>query len=225
MTGVYWQSLQTIWNYMMTVNQKGDFFPLWGTCQGFEQVCVLAASNASVLTGPFDSENYSVPLNLTAAAASSRLFQAAGPTLMNVLATESVTMNNHVYGVTPAAFASNRNLSSLLTMLSLNNDRQGHTFVSTVESPHLPIYATQWHPEKNIFEWNPDEVIPHSPDAVVVTQFTANFLVNNARLSSHHFATLAQEAASLIYNYAPVFTGVVEPDFEQCYFWTLQNAS
>lgn len=40
-----------------------------------------------------------------------------------------------------------------------------------------PIYGVQWHPEKNGFEWDTDENIPHSEQAVAVMQAMANFFV------------------------------------------------
>ena len=40
-----------------------------------------------------------------------------------------------------------------------------------------PIYGTQWHPEKLQFEWEPKEAISHSPDAILVGQYMANFFV------------------------------------------------
>ena len=41
-----------------------------------------------------------------------------------------------------------------------------------------PIYGTQWHPEKNAFNWNPHYVINHSAHAVRVAQYFANFFVS-----------------------------------------------
>ncbi len=52
-------------------------------------------------------------------------------------------------------------------------------------SVQYPVYATQWHPEKNAFEWASFLRIPHSPDAIEVTQEFANFFVSGARKSSH----------------------------------------
>lgn len=45
-----------------------------------------------------------------------------------------------------------------------------------------PIYGTQWHPEKLQFEWEPKEAISHSPDAVLVGQYMANFFVKQGTL-------------------------------------------
>lgn len=48
-----------------------------------------------------------------------------------------------------------------------------------------PIYATQFHPEKNAFEWASFLRIPHSEAAIEVGQETANFFVSQARRSRH----------------------------------------
>lgn len=42
-------------------------------------------------------------------------------------------------------------------------------YISTMESKLYPFTATQWHPEKNAFEWGDKLHIPHSRGAVEVT--------------------------------------------------------
>ena len=44
-----------------------------------------------------------------------------------------------------------------------------------------PVTATQWHPEKNAFEWARDLDIPHDKGAIAVTQAVANFVVDEVR--------------------------------------------
>lgn len=58
------------------------------------------------------------------------------------------------------------------------------------------------HPEKNAFEWTLNQHIPHHPDAIEVTQEVANLVVGAARRSAHAPASLAEEQALLIYNWA-----------------------
>ena len=56
-------------------------------------------------------------------------------------------------------------------MLSTNYDLKGREFISMVEGRGgLPMWATQFHPEKNIFEWSTKDNIPHSGDAVLTAQ-------------------------------------------------------
>ena len=47
---------------------------------------------------------------------------------------------------------------------------------------NYPIYGVQFHPEKNGFEWIPDEAIPHSQHAVIIMQSLANFFVQEGLL-------------------------------------------
>lgn len=43
----------------------------------------------------------------------------------------------------------------------------------------MPFYATQFHPEKNSFEWATRlKGIPHSKNAIRVGQYFANFFVD-----------------------------------------------
>lgn len=57
--------------------------------------------------------------------------------------------------------------------------------LSVARLSQYPVYATQWHPEKNAFEWASFLRIPHSPEGIEVTQEMANFFVGEARKSSH----------------------------------------
>ncbi len=150
------------------------------------------------------------------------MFSNASPELMSILATENVTMNNHHYGIYTEHFKETSSLSSFFNVLSTNEERGGDSFISSMEAFKYPIYGTQWHPEKNSFEWakNSDgsayEAINHSPNAVAVTQYTANFFVQQARLSTHSYSTWEDESAALIYNYTPVRT---DGDFVETYFF------
>jgi gamma-glutamyl hydrolase len=96
-------------------------------------------------------------------------------------------------------------------VLSTNVDRAGTAFLSTVEAYKYPVYATQWHPEKNLYEWQkvdgvPAEAINHGPDAMDISRYVSHFWVQEARKSNHRFADAATEESSLIYNYPKVAT-------------------
>jgi len=217
----YFQASQFMWNLAMNANRKGDHFPIWGTCLGFQLISVLVG-NESVLTSGFDSENYPIALTFTANATQSRLFDTSTcPSYVyNALGTKPITMNNHQDGVTPAAFVFSSAMTSFYRMMSTNVDRKGREFVSTIEGLNMPVYGTQWHPEKNLYEWNYDEQIPHSLEAVLSAQYVADFFVNEARQNTHQFSQEVLDEL-LIYNFNAVFTGSLKrkSDFEQTYYW------
>jgi len=64
--------------------------------------------------------------------------------------------------------------------------------------------GTQWHPEKHPFEFGIPE-IPHTLDAVRISQHTANVFIDIARHSSHKPESKEEELNFLIYGTKPVF--------------------
>lgn len=53
-------------------------------------------------------------------------------------------------------------MDNFWTPLSINWDRQGLEYISTIEAKNFPFVGVQFHPEKNVFEWSPKEPrIPH----------------------------------------------------------------
>ena len=222
---------------MLTSHAAGDQYPIWGTCDGFEWLMQIGADDDSVLTGGFDSENMSLPLNLTSFAKASRLFADASSmpiqgsmgadgkrrSVLQALSTLPITLNNHEQGVTPSDYARS-SLVDTFDILATNVDRKGRQFISVVEGKSVPVWATQFHPEKNIFEqgraftrngWWPFEAIAHTRAAVAVSQYMANFFVDQCRLSAHRYADAREEWAALVYKQTT--TTSMAPAFLQVY--------
>jgi gamma-glutamyl hydrolase len=107
--------------------------------------------------------------------------------------TYNITLNNHGFGITPHRFSRDSKLSSLFHVTSINQDRNGRYFVSTIEPKNPkanPYYGVQYHPEKNAFEYAsypgtdiPYEVIDHSPQGLMLTTHLGHFFVQLARQS------------------------------------------
>jgi len=213
-----------LYNLALEAADRGDIFPIFGHCQGFELLTMITSQNFNIL-GFVDAENITLPLNFTSNAKNSRMFSKAPAEIINTLATQPVTMNNHQWGLYPSTYNKNTVLNTFYNVLSLNDDREGTTFVSTMESKKYPIYAVQWHPEKNQFEWNPDEVINHTPSAIQAMEYMSSFFVSQARLSSHAYPSAAAEELAVIYNYPAIYTVYDVPDFEQCYFFPNYTSS
>lgn len=199
-------------------NDMGDYFPIQAHCLGFELLSVVTAQNDSILD-PFDSENLTLPLKFYDTYKDSRIFGNTDPAILNILQNQPVTMNNHHYGVSPATYTANTELSSFFRVISWDYDRGNKEFVSTVEGFKYPIYALQWHPEKVAFEWNPNEGIDHSTDSIRANEYMAQFFVSEARKSNHMFATPEAEYKALIYNYSPIYSASFDSDFTQMYFF------
>jgi gamma-glutamyl hydrolase len=178
---LYYNNSKYLYDLILEANDAGDYFPVWGTCQGFEQLAMLASNNLSILNS-FDAEDISLPLKFTKDAENSKLFGITrdcsflSPSLSlssfylytlnddvdlvvgkmpqhlwNVFRSQPITQNLHSLGVDPDSFQ--RQLSTFFRALSTNVDINQKEFISTIESINYPIYATQFHPERNAFEW------------------------------------------------------------------------
>ena len=215
-TSGYFKAATKFYELAVDAHARGDVFPVWGTCLGFEALTVIGAGED--LLGSFEAENINLPLNFTDDGLhNSRLLNGMPAHLMEALATKAITFNHHHAGITPTAFLGNSKLSESFRILSTNVDLNGKAFVSTIEGRSLPIYGIQWHTEKNTFEWNRNEVISHDPDAIAVTQYLANYFVSQARQSQHHFPSVAAEQAALIYNWRTYHHPT--SNFEEVYIW------
>lgn len=113
----------------------------------------------------------------------------------------------------------------MFVILTRSTDRDGRHYVSTIESPKYPVTATQWHAEKAPFEWAANKRIPHDSKAIRVSQYVANFLASEARMSAHRPAAMEEEEDLLIYNFNATYTGRTggrqgkQDEFEQVYFF------
>ena len=126
---------------------------------------------------------------------------------LQALAHRPLTENYHHYGVSLHDWRASRVLPSFFSLLTTSVDRKGQEFASSIEARDLPIYAVQWHPERSLFEWGPHEDINRSLEARGVMQRLGDFLVEESKRSGHAFRSAEEEAAALIWNYSPVYTG------------------
>ena len=120
----------------------------------------MISGDDSIIDAKLDAENYSIPLNLTTVGESSRLLNSGegkewSVDVKSMVQNYPITLNNHMHGVYTKDFEANSNLVDFFDVISTNVDRNGISYISTVESkdPEDMIYATQWHPEKNTFEY------------------------------------------------------------------------
>jgi gamma-glutamyl hydrolase len=225
----YYDTAALLLRLALDANDRGDYFPVHGTCLGMEVLAVIVSRNSSVLAR-LDAEDCAAPLLMTPDAETSRFFSSFPPRVVQNLQREPpLAMENHGHGILSEDVAANEELAAFFKVLSLSLARDGRAYVSTMEAREYPVYATQWHPEKNAYEWTSSLNIPHSPDAVEVTQESANFFVGEARRNAHAARDALEEDDFLIYNWAPDFTGRAkahggeEMDFEQIYVLDLDE--
>ncbi|CAG5115263.1 unnamed protein product [Candidula unifasciata] len=197
-TGPYYQSGRYLYDMAIKANDAGDYFPIWGTCDGLQLLTYLTAKK-DVLQNT-DTENLTLPLQFQQGYQESRLFKDASDKLLGYLSSEAITQNNHHFSLLLHDYSNISTLNSFYRLISTSIGPDQKEFVSTFEAFKYPIYGVQWHPEKNIFLWRTDQAISHDFHAVQVTQYMANFFINEARKSFHHYNSTDEEAHAVIEN-------------------------
>jgi gamma-glutamyl hydrolase len=207
----YMVQAKRIYDVVLAKNTNGTYFPLHGTCQGFQVLSLLTSQNSSVMSYyAFDSEDLSLALDISwDGHHASRIFnvETAPADIVDTLGNKPVTSNLHHDGVAVADFANNAALSSFYILVSTNFDRKGKAFVSTIEAWEYPVTGTQWHPERNQFEWRPSTNMNHSPDAIEAMLYMAKYFVGNARRNSQSFADNALFQRYSVFSY-PIVSDV-----------------
>ncbi|KAL9225705.1 hypothetical protein vseg_001598 [Gypsophila vaccaria] len=143
------------------------------------------------------------------------VFGSFPPFLRQKLEDECLTMHYHKWGITKETFDKNELLSKFFKVLATSEDRNQEVFVSTIQAHRYPITGYQWHPEKNAFEWGLSE-IPHSLEAVQVTQYAANYFISEARKSDNNPPAEIIDQ-NLIYRYNVVSPGDEGEGFDEMY--------
>ncbi|XP_041924360.1 gamma-glutamyl hydrolase-like isoform X1 [Alosa sapidissima] len=215
LTSGYAKAAHIFYKLALEANSRGDYFPVWGTCLGFEQLLVITSGEK--LLCRTNTRGVSLPLDFKQDATQSRLFKDFPPEVMTALATENITVNFHKWSISMENFTKSEELRNFYKILSTNTDGNIE-FISTMEAYHFPVYGTQWHPEKNAFEWS-RKYYPHTQSAIKTTFYMADFFVNEAKKNSHSFANEEEAVKHLIYNHNPVFSGASGSSFQQMYYF------
>lgn len=214
----YGKAGSILYDLAIEANNNGDFFPVWGTCLGFELLLYLSAGRKNFLT-PCNSYNRASSLKFLSDASVSRLYQRAPNDVLKTLSKEKSTSNFHHWCMTKENLTAS-SLNNFYRPLATSTDDDGLEFVATIEAIDYPFWGVQFHPEKNVYEWGANLTsVPHWPSAIKAGQYFAEFFVNQARKSQHRFASRQEEATYLIYNYAPLYTANVSSSFLQSYFF------
>ena len=98
-TNGYSEAGRYMYDIAVEMNDKGDFFPIWGTCLGFELLTYLSAKDVEH-RAHCNSMNQPLPLQFKRNFKSSRMFKNAPKNVIKILEKEDVTANFHQFCVT-----------------------------------------------------------------------------------------------------------------------------
>ncbi|KAF9803045.1 hypothetical protein SFRURICE_012290 [Spodoptera frugiperda] len=196
---------QHIYEIAQEMNDAGDYFPIFGTCLGFELLIILASGRGEPENRIRCYSYSNIPLNFTDDYRTSKMFKETPEDILELLKNEDNLISH--------------NLTRDWRVTSHSYDDYGVKFIATVEHTRYPFYGVQFHPEKSSFEWKLSKNYPHSINAVKSNRYFMDFFVKECRKNMHSFKNQAEENAYVIYNYEPHFTGVLGSAYHQCYLF------
>ena len=128
-------------------NKRGDYFPVWGTCHGFQMFIMLFGRMYPM--DDLDAQNsYMSHVVFTEDAVKSRLYRSFPMELLEYMTQPKHIFFSHRYGVKTNTFYENPYLPKLFRALTTSKDRKGVSYISTIEARDFPFYGVQFHPER-----------------------------------------------------------------------------
>jgi len=213
---------------MAEFDSAADYFPIFGTCLGFEELLVLAGEERN-LDRIHGTKAAALKTNFVPGVESRLLDSPHGLSdrTKATLTGENSTCHFHKYGIMKTTFENSNNITSLFKIVSTALDGNRDEFVDIMEGHKYPFYGTQFHPEKNAFEWKRRIAsgLPHSSSSIRASQDIANFFVDEVRRNCHRgFASEEEEDAAIIYNYAVTeLAQSLDSVFQQAYFFNVSD--
>lgn len=188
------------------INDEGTYYPVWGTCMGFQNMFIaLGGQNVSLLcSGCFNGSNQTAPITLLPGASDSRLLKGVPKDLISYVLTENALTWSHHDGFNLSAYYSNPIIFNNVNLLATSYDKSDNEFVGIIEHKSYPFYGVQFHPEKAQFEWLSRININHDIRSSWFSTYLAYFFGSEARKNENLFKSVFKLQRALILNFLPI---------------------
>jgi len=124
-----------IFDKVKKYNDEGQFYPMWGTCLGFESLAIWASDEGRDVLGLLSAHRISLPIYYTKDPEDTKMFGDLGYEA-ETFTKSSMLLNSHDYGLSPDKFDTDSGLSSMFTLTSVSYEPEGdhRPFTASMES-------------------------------------------------------------------------------------------
>lgn len=137
--------LKTVTRFFELSLKPGEYFPIWGTCFGFQLLLFLVGGFTTLKHHEADGRYC---IHITEDGKRSRMMHDFSKRYRAYLENSPSTLQYHDYGISPSDFLANAHLRRFYRILATAIDQKGLEYVTAIEGKYYPIYGVQSHPER-----------------------------------------------------------------------------
>jgi len=220
-TTEYQNRIHSILKWAIQHNKK-TYYPVWGTCLGFEEMVIHFAGNSGdALQNGFDDKAAYHKVDLRPAFKKSDFFSHLSVTqeMVENVFSRDIAYYYHSEGIAVDHFES-MGLSKHLTLLGSSKNAAGKEFGAIFEAKNnIPMWFVQFHPEKHQFEKR--ESYKPMDRSELTIKVMSSFIFKLVNLARAHSKPL-EEIPSTLQSYFPYYkTPIWSPSkaFERIYMF------
>lgn len=198
--GDYLEYGRFIYHQLKDMNDNGTYYPLWGTCMGYENMVSYVADAGWDVLSVYDYDTGSMALEFVVDPRDTKMFNQLGDRAF-LFEQYNTSYNAHHWGLNPDKFNTDKGLSSIYHHTAISYMPDGRPFVAAVESDNYPFFGTQFHPEKTTRVFKEDLEVDHSWLSIGLNRHFGDYFVHLARQNTNVWGTYSEVQKEIVENY------------------------
>lgn len=209
--------------YSIDSKENGEYFAIMGICQGFQvlhQLISNAETEADILEN-YDNNKVLAKVIFTEKTEKARLYSLFTKADFAYMSDIPSTAYFHTYGVSKTTFNKFETLGKTLDVTGLGVDKQNKEFINSIEGKDgLPIYGTQYHPEKIAYDRSESFEMEQNIEGRKISQLIGLFFISEARKSKNTMTEEEKKKYDFITSYSK---GNYDTYDNNNYYWSKKD--
>eukprot|EP00347_Sterkiella_histriomuscorum_P022553 403338055 len=198
--GDYLEYGRYVFNAIKEFNDNGTFYPLWGTCMGYENIVSYVSDNGWNVLDVYDYDSGSMALEFVVDPRQSKMFAGLDEKAF-LFESYNVTYNAHHWGMNPEKFQTDKGLMSIFKHTAISYMPDGRPFVASIESDQYPFFGSQFHPEKVSRVFKEELNVDHSWLSIGLNRHFSDYFVHLTRQNTNNYGNYSQTQKDIIENH------------------------